>query len=72
MVRLNIADVKRRRLALSLSYAAAAERAGFSKQQWYNIESGSGDVRLSTLGSLADALKCEPEDLLVKRKRGAK
>ena len=64
---LDIAKVRKLRLALGLTYDQAAKDGGFtSRQQWYGIESGrtGTDVTVSTLGRLARALKCEPEDLL--------
>jgi transcriptional regulator with XRE-family HTH domain len=64
---LDIAKVRNLRLKLGLTHEQAATAAGFtSRQQWYGIESGrtGTDVSVSTLGKLARALKCDPDDLL--------
>jgi transcriptional regulator with XRE-family HTH domain len=64
---LDVAKVRQLRLERGLTMDAAAKAAGFStRQNWYMIESGrSGtDVSVSTLGRLARALDCSPDDLL--------
>lgn len=66
-LQLDLKEIRRRREALNLTMEQAADAAGLgSRQGWYNIESGRGgiDVRISTLGRLAKALQCAPDDLL--------
>lgn len=52
----------------------AAGRAGFSnRQHWYMIESGRRtNIELDTLGKIAEALECEPHELLKKAGRPKK
>ena len=66
-LQLNTVEVRRRREKLGLTLDAAAKAAGLrSRQGWYNIESNpkGNDVTISTLGRIAKALNCAPEDLL--------
>lgn len=71
---LDTAKVKQLRKALKLNQETAAELAGLTgRSQWNDIESGRrSNITLDTLGKVAGALKVEPAELLLKRKRGAK
>jgi len=53
------------REAAGLTQSDLAEKAGTSRATIAQIESGSGDPRLSTLGALADALSVGPFVLLL-------
>jgi transcriptional regulator with XRE-family HTH domain len=64
---LDTKKIRQLRNALDLTMEQAAEAAGFTsgRQYWYQLESGrQTDVPISTLGRIAKALKCKPEDLL--------
>ena len=52
------------RQARKLSQAALAERAGFSREYVNKIEAGRYDPPLSTLNSLAKALRVKVEELV--------
>lgn len=62
------------RKKLGLNQEDAAKLAGLgSKGRWADIETGErANVRLDTLGKIATALKVEPAELLLKKKRGGK
>jgi len=63
---LDLKQLKARRERLGLTLQQAAKRAGFRhRQQWYEIETGrAGEVRMSTLDKLAEALECSAKDLV--------
>ena len=65
-LQLDLIELRTRREAKGLTLDQAAVAAGFStRQQWYLIESGRrANVTISTLGRLAKALQCSPDDLL--------
>jgi transcriptional regulator with XRE-family HTH domain len=56
--------LRRLRQAKKLSQAALAARAGFSREYVNKIEAGRYDPPLSTLNSLAKALRVKVGDLL--------
>lgn len=49
-----------------LTLEVCAERAGMSKGNLSNIETGKTGYNQATLEALADALQCEPVDLLIR------
>ncbi len=55
--------LRRRRLMAALSQRALAKRAGVAASTVARIEIGF-EVHPSTMGKLAEALKCEPIDLM--------
>ncbi len=59
-------NVRRRREALKLTLAAAAERAGMDWRHWQKVEAGEVNVTLRTLARLAEALGLEEATLLEK------
>jgi len=65
-VPINFEKIRELREKLGLTQLEAAKRAGFkTKQEWYRIESGeNGDLRVSTLESVAAALGVKAKDLL--------
>ena len=65
-LQLDLDAIRRRRESIGMSLDQAATAAGFStRQQWYLIESGRrANITISTLGRLARALQCSPDDLL--------
>ena len=72
---LDIERIRSMRESMGFTYQQAAEAAGFkSKQQWYNVESGTAGgesgITLSTLNAIAKALNCDPRDLLASIKPG--
>lgn len=58
------AKLRRLRRARNLSQAALASRSGFSREYVNKIEAGRYDPPLSTLNSLAKALRIKVEDLV--------
>ena len=56
--------LRKLRQARKLSQAALANRAGFSREYVNKIEAGRYDPLLSTLNSLAKALRIKVEDLV--------
>lgn len=71
---LDYEKIRTLREKLGLNQEEAAKLAGLgSKSRWSDIETGErANVRLDTLGKIAAALKVEPADLLLKKKRGGK
>ena len=65
-VPLNLDYIRKRRIALKLTQAQAAERAGFPNlQKWSQYERGRiADPQLSTLEAIAKALRCKVANLL--------
>lgn len=67
---LNIKEIKRRRLELGLTLDEAAIKAGWpksSRTHWHAIETGQRtNIKLETLGAIANALHCSIHDLLLK------
>jgi transcriptional regulator with XRE-family HTH domain len=63
---LDTRKIKRRRIALRLSQADAAKRAGLTgRQHWSLIEKGKAkNITLETLGAIARALQVKPRSLL--------
>lgn len=55
-----------RRKSLGLSQEQAALRAGLNgRQSWQNIASGrKANVTMETLSKIAEALECDPRDLI--------
>ena len=53
-----------RREELGLTQQQVSELIGISRAQVANIESGRSDIPLSRIFKFADALKCQPKDLL--------
>jgi DNA-binding Xre family transcriptional regulator len=49
-----------------LTLEVCAERAGMSKGNLSNIETGKTGYNQATLEALADALQCDPVDLLIR------
>ena len=73
MWKLDTGRMRELREAVPLTQAQAADKAGMSKTRWNDIEAGGrANVTIDTLGVIADALGCQPADLLkstrVKRK----
>lgn len=66
---LNTDFIRTRRLALKLTQAEAAERAGFPNlQKWSNYENGRiPDPQLSSLEAIAKALRCPVAKLITRR-----
>lgn len=58
------ANVRRRRLELTLTQEQFAERAEIDLRFFRFVEQGVKDVAVSSLVRLAEALKCSPADLL--------
>jgi XRE family transcriptional regulator, regulator of sulfur utilization len=56
--------LRKLRQARTLSQAALADRAGFSREYVNKIEADRYDSLLSTLSSLAKALRIKVEDLV--------
>ena len=56
--------LRKLRQARKLSQAALANRAGFSRESVNKIEAGRYDPPLSTLNSLAKALRIKVENLV--------
>lgn len=56
--------LRKLRKAKKLSQAALADRAGFSREYVNKIEAGRYDPPLSTLNSLAKALRVKVSDLV--------
>lgn len=56
-------ELRRQRLRAALTQQQLAERAGVLRATIARLEHG-GDTRLTTVRKLADALKCEPHELL--------
>ena len=56
--------LRKLRQARKLSQAALVNRAGFSREYVNKIEAGRYDPPLSTLNSLAKALRIKVEDLV--------
>ncbi len=62
------ARVRAARDAAGLTQAEAGERAGMHKQHWSRIERGrGGDMRISTLVAVAEALGVEVGALIDER-----
>jgi transcriptional regulator with XRE-family HTH domain len=61
-------EMKRRRIALSLSVAEATERAGWHREKytyWHNLEAGRRtNPTVQTLCQVALALRCKITDLV--------
>jgi len=58
--------IRQWRKARRLTLEACADRAGMSKGNLSNIETGKTGYNQATLEALADALQCEPVDLLIR------
>lgn len=58
------ANVRARRLELQLSQETVAEAIGVTFQQLQKYEKGSNRVSASMLLRLAEALECQPQDLI--------
>ena len=56
--------LRSRRLALGLSQAQVAERAGFKQQHYSQLERGVRPLTTRMMERLAPALQCHPADLL--------
>lgn len=56
--------LRKLRQARKLSQAALADRAGFTREYVNKIEAGRYDPPLSTLNSLAKALRVKVEELI--------
>lgn len=69
---LDTKKIEARRQTLGLSQEEAASRAGLAtRQQWHAIESGRNtNVTMETLGRIAQALECDPRDLIRAAKHG--
>ncbi len=66
MITLNVVKLPgllRMRLRAALTQAQLAQRAGILRPTVTRLENGK-DARVSTLRKLADALACEPDDLM--------
>jgi transcriptional regulator with XRE-family HTH domain len=57
-------NLRRLRLLAALSQKDLAARAGMSQTTLSDLETGKTEARPSTLRKLADALKCEPRQLI--------
>jgi transcriptional regulator with XRE-family HTH domain len=65
--------VRSHRVAAKLTQREAADAAGVSSQMWSDVENGRRDnLTITTLESVAEALKVSPCDLLTPAKRKAK
>jgi DNA-binding Xre family transcriptional regulator len=77
---LNFQEIERRRKAKELTHEEAATRAAramqalgygkrkFTRQQWFQIESGRfPDARISTVEVICAVLECKIEDLLTSK-----
>ena len=62
------AHLSGRRIERALSVAMVADLAGISRQALGAMERGLVMPSLATLYNLAEAMNCEPSDLLPKRK----
>ena len=66
MTTLNRQKMKELRETLGMDQGQAATAAGIKRPHWNMIENGrGGGLTVSTLGSIARALKCSPCDLLL-------
>jgi transcriptional regulator with XRE-family HTH domain len=63
---LDTKKIEARRKSLGFSQEEAATRAGLaSRQAWNNIASGrKANVTMDTLKKIAEALECDPRDLI--------
>jgi len=57
--------VRSRRKALQLSQEALADHAGIDRSHMGKIERGERNVSMLNVAKLADALSCQPSDLLL-------
>ena len=58
------ANVRRLRLAASLTVKQAAARVGMHWRQWQKVEAGNSNVTLATIVRTAGALNVTPAELL--------
>src|SRR5438094_505298 len=68
---LDVAKMRKIRLARGLSQEEAAKRAGIrgGKARWANIETGRrANITMDTLARIAAALECDPTELLSPQK----
>lgn len=63
--RLDHAKLRELRLRVPLSLAELAQRAGMSYHSLHNMERGKQVPRIQSLRALAEALGCDPADLMV-------
>lgn len=73
MLKLDTARMQAIRRELGLTQAQAAEKAGMTLSRWNDIETGGrSNVTIETLGHIAQALDCDPRELLTDDKRRPK
>ncbi len=64
-VMLDVAKLKQARERKGMSQAAAAAKAGVSRQRWNDIESGRKvNIELDTLGAIAACVGIDPAELI--------
>jgi len=61
--------IKVRRAVLDISQASLAQRADIAQSYVSMIEAGERPLTADVLERIAEALECEPEDLLNERRR---
>jgi DNA-binding Xre family transcriptional regulator len=68
---LNARKIRQLRMKLGMSLADAAKAAGWKpsgRHRWHDFETGRRtSVTITTLEAIANALACEPADLLEKK-----
>lgn len=69
--RLLAANVRRLRLARSLTVKQAASRVGMHWRQWQKIEAGHSNPTVATIVRVADALDVTPAELFAPLSTGA-
>ena len=61
--------LKEVRQATELTQAQLAEKTGLDQGHISRIEKGTGQISLDVLDRLCKALKCEPGDILVRKRK---
>jgi transcriptional regulator with XRE-family HTH domain len=62
-IRVALPGLRTRRFAVALTQAQLADKAGVSRPTVTKIENGA-EARVTTVRKLADALGCEPRELM--------
>lgn len=63
--RLDHVRLRELRLRVPLTLAELARKSGLSYHSLHNMERGKQTPRIQTLRALADALRCDPSELMV-------